>query len=711
MKITKEVLKNFKYAFVFPFTLETLNVCRAVRDSYGGASFKWTSRAWRFNNLGIAIDLSTIIKEIVIDEETKKDLVLWKYKEEKDRLQKEKAQKLKKATDTNFVVNNVKGELRPYQKIGVEFFINNNGKAILADDMGCIYGHALISLIKNKKETTQRLGDLYLDFNNFKKDTYTLSLNKENQLVPNKIKKVIDKGERDIVTFVAVDKEDNEEYTLVLTPDHKLLTSDKKWTRIRDIPIRGEILVKKENSTVATATIIRKEKSGHCNVYDIVMEDPCRNFVANNIIVHNSGKTAQSLAYIAHSKKKKTLVVCPASVKYSWSSETEKWTKLHPYVIDSKTKSIVNVYDDYDIFIINYDLLRKFFKQLAPLRFDACILDEHHYIKNTTAKRTKMAMAIAGNTPSVLLLSGTPMLNRPIELFTGLHLMDPDAWSDWFSFSVKYAGGHRTRWGWESNGATNIEELKEKISQYFLRRTKKQILPELPPKQFVDFPVELEKESAKNYKAAETSFIKYLKEVKKKKITKNTQASKLVMLNELRQITSNGKVWAAKEVIQDSIDSGQKILVFSVYNKPLEDLYEHFGKESSVIITGKTDTVERKDIIERFQEDDNTKIFFGGMKSAGAGITLTAASVVLFIDFSWTPSDHNQAADRCHRLGQTAENITIYQLFSKGTIDEDIKDILKNKQILIDDIIDGKVEDEKSTVGVVDGLLKTFEKK
>jgi len=338
-------------------------------------------------------------------------------------------------------------------------------------------------------------------------------------------------------------------------------------------------------------------------------------------------------------------------------------------------------------------------------------MDEFHYIKNRRAQRTKYAKEIAKRVPGLLLLSGTPLLSRPEELFNGLNLLDGLTWNNWFNFTKKFCGGHFGRFGYETKGATNIEELREKISPYFLRRTKEEVLPDLPPKRYIDLPVKLDDKTREKYTIAKNNFVKYLRETKKKtneEIMKSLFAETLVKLNELRMITSEGKIEYAKEVINNILDGGEKVVVFSVYNQPLEQLKETFG-ESAVLLTGNTEQKERARVIEEFQNNPNKKIFLGGIKSAGIGITLTAASNVLFCDYSWVPADHAQAMDRTHRIGQKADSITIYQLYAKDTIDHNMKNLLEKKQSIFDKIVggdDSEIKKEHSMISDITNIMR-----
>lgn len=561
MEIVREKTQYHEFAFVYPFSRETLDYCRYLKDLYGWQHFTFYEGKWRFRDPNIALLIKSRYPSVVIPDGI--EVQVKKLDEEKkvDAEIAENAEKLKKAFESTIDIKGIKGTLYPYQKVAVEFFINNKGRAILADEMG-------------------------------------------------------------------------------------------------------------------------------------------------------TGKTLQSLAFLVHTKKQRSLVVCPASVKYGWSDEVEKWTRFKPFVVDSKT-DFNDIPYDVNVVIINYDILKKHFNQLMKVKWDAMIVDEFHMIKSNTAIRTKAVKAIAKTVPSVLLLSGTPLLSRPIELFNGLQLMDPRVWDNWYDFTRRYCQGHQTRWGWEAKGASNIEELQQKISRYFLRRTKDEVLPHLPKKIFVDYAVDMGETHHREYKTAQDNFAKYLREYKNKKgpdIVRMVQAEKLTKINFLRQITTAGKMAAADELIENVIDSGQKVLVFSCFNEPIETLHKKY-KNSSVLLTGKTPTEDRRDIIAKFQNDPEVKIFFGGIVAAGVGITLTAATTAIFLDYSWNPADHSQAIDRMHRPGATSESVTIYQLYSRNTIDEFMRKILVRKKKIFDALIEGgRLRKDGSIVDqFIDEIMQEYE--
>ena len=163
-------------------------------------------------------------------------------------------------------------------------------------------------------------------------------------------------------------------------------------------------------------------------------------------------------------------------------------------------------------------------------------------------------------------------------------------------------------------------------------------------------------------------------------------------------------MFVSDQLIESVIDAGEKVLVFSSFIEPLDKLKEHF-KDKAVMITGTTDVKDREEVVRRFQEDPTVQVFLGGFRSAGVGITLTAASNFLAIDFPWNPADYQQSIDRLHRPGQMAKGVNIYQLFAMGTIDEDLRQMLEEKQQIFDQVIDGKLA-EKSAIGVMEAIEK-----
>lgn len=425
------------------------------------------------------------------------------------------------------------------------------------------------------------------------------------------------------------------------------------------------------------------------------------------------GKTAQALGYIAHSGHRRSLIVCPASVKFSWVNEVEKWTSLKSFVVGPGTK-LSDVPHDANCVIINFDILKKHFNELMKYRWDVLVVDECHLVKNPQAGRSKAIKMISRSISNVLMLTGTPVLSRPIEIFNCLNMIDPATWSNYYGFATRYCGGKQGYWGFEAKGATNLVELKERISRYFLRRTKEEVLKELPPKNRIEVPIDMPKEDRRQYDLVESNLVAYLREKKKTtgEIAKSLAGEKLVKINLLREISTMAKLPTARELIDGILEAEEKVLVFSSFNAPLVELYNDY-KDNAVLLLGNTQIDDRGPMVKKFQEDPETKIFFGGMLSAGVGITLTAASNVVQLDFPWNPAHLQQSEDRAHRPGAEYQSLNIYQIVSHDSIDGFMKKLLSKKQDIINKLIEVEEEEPENEDedGAIDAYIKLLEEK
>lgn len=439
-------------------------------------------------------------------------------------------------------------------------------------------------------------------------------------------------------------------------------------------------------------------KKLHDTMYEYQREGA--SFIAmndGNVILADSpglGKTLQTLAYLTHANTKRALIVTQSTVKPAWEDEVHKWTNMKAVIINSDT-DLSSIPSDVQIWIINYDILVKHLEMLLKIHFDNAVLDEAHYIKNPKAKRTKAAIAICRNIKSNTLLTGTPILSRPVELFTLLNVLNKKEWNNWYAFTKRYCNGHKTYFGYDASGASNIDELRAKIDKIFIRRTKDQVMAQLPPRVYTPRAVDMTKENQRKYSTAEKDLGKFLKEykgMKDREVAKTMRGERLAKINLLREIAAIGKIDAVKELAEEIINNGEKVVIFSSFNYPLQVLAEHFGSQA-VMITGSVPQDDRGPLVKQFQKDPETKIFLGGIKSTGVGITLTESSNVIFLDYSWVPADHIQAGDRCHRIGsEKHEVINIYQLYTRGTIDDKMRQMLTEKTEVFEQLIGSAID-------------------
>lgn len=435
------------------------------------------------------------------------------------------------------------------------------------------------------------------------------------------------------------------------------------------------------------------------------------------------GKTAQALAWLAlHPKERPAVVVCPASLKFNWLEEINKWMKKPGMVqVLSGRKPQKNKAIYGDIIIINYDILpNKYIKKgkrmieqpftgwvdyLLERKPKVVVLDESHYIKNSKAMRTKAACKLAKHCSNLICLTGTPILNRPVEIFNTLNAIDASLFPSFWRFAQRYCGAKHNGWGWNFNGASRTKELNQLLSHIMIRRTKKEVLSELPDKQRTTIPLELA--NKKEYQQIKNNFLAWL--IDKKGTQAAKKASKVEQLTKveyLKQAAARGKLKAAIKWIENVIEN-EKLVVFATHKEIIDQLTNHFDKEA-VKIDGSTTQAKRKEAVDRFQKDSKVKLFIGNIKAAGVGITLTAASKVAFLELPWTPGELIQAEDRCHRIGQK-NAVNIYYLVGLDTIDSYIANLLKEKAEVIEKVVDGKAS--TTEVDILKDLYKYMEEK
>ncbi len=421
------------------------------------------------------------------------------------------------------------------------------------------------------------------------------------------------------------------------------------------------------------------------------------------------GKTIQAIGFINMVQPRSVLIICPASVKLNWVRELEKWVYDFPTIgVSYGNKPFP---EDNNIVIINYDILSKFHDQIHSKEWDVLIIDESQYLKNPGAKRTVEAYGGKGRAgikaKRVLALTGTPIVNRPVELFPTLNYLDPKTFPSFFKFAMRYCGAFQSGWGWDFTGATNLEELQTLLrTTVMIRRLKRDVLPELPGKtrQIIELPtsgltrvIKTEMKAVKIYK-------------KQVQDLSMTSFSAFTELAELRYETALAKVPAVINYLKDIIESGQKVVCFAwhkdVINKIREAFIEHPYNYHSCI-TGDTPVKKRQAVVDEFQNNKHCTLFVGNILAAGVGITLTAASQVVFAELDWVPGNMSQAEDRCDRIGQDS-CVNVKHLVLEGSIDAYIAKMLVNKQEVIDQALDKKEVDSEPDLDLLQNLFNNY---
>ena len=401
------------------------------------------------------------------------------------------------------------------------------------------------------------------------------------------------------------------------------------------------------------------------------------------------GKTTSTIIAALETKSKKILIICPASLKINWMREIQNYSDRSVFVCEGKKYS-----DEHDFIIMNYDIVKNFYdikeKENSPIyksKFDLIIIDESHFIQNPQAQRTKLINHFAKSIERIWLLTGTPMTSRPINYFNLLNLIESPVAQNWMAYAIRYCEGYQFRVGgrkiWNTKGASNLDELRERTSKQFLRRLKTDVL-DLPDK--IITPVYLRLQS-KEYENLMGEYYNWYENKREESSSLTVQFTKLM---KVRQVIANDKVNDTIELCENAIEQGKKVVVFTNFTETLHRIHSHFGK-SSVYLDGSLNQRQRQESVDEFQNNEKIKVFVGNLKAAGAGITLTAGEVVIMNDLSFVPSDHSQAEDRLFRYGQK-NNVLVYYPIFENTIEGVIYDILSNKKKVIDIVMGDNID-------------------
>lgn len=453
------------------------------------------------------------------------------------------------------------------------------------------------------------------------------------------------------------------------------------------------------------------------------------------------GKTIETAGLInAVSDIRRVLIICPASLKINWARELQKWLvrrfQIHRLNGDPAPETLEPV-----IYIVNYNLLPQYEQWLLSdaeiqrihttkdkktgqvtvpvvhrtqeqtLPFDLVAADEAHYMKNPKSMRSKQATTVASHAGRIAFLTGTPLVNRPVELWPLLQVLDPTRWKNFFFFGKRYCAGHQKPAGrrmvWDFTGASNLDELQRTLREtIMIRRLKKDVLKELPAKrrQLIPLPcpkelqtwLEEEEEEYDGYQAeveaAETAvefadltdnqadYNEAVERLNKIRMTVFTEISKL------RHKTALAKVPYVVEHCIELLESVQKLVIFCHHHDVVKGLAEGLAEYGVVTLTGADSQNHRQEAVDDFQKGE-ARVFIGSIQAAGVGLTLTAADTVVCAELDWVPGNMTQAEDRCHRIGQL-NSVLVQHVVIDGSIDSKLAQTLMDKQDVLDRALD-----------------------
>ncbi|XP_064647797.1 SWI/SNF-related matrix-associated actin-dependent regulator of chromatin subfamily A-like protein 1 [Lineus longissimus] len=387
------------------------------------------------------------------------------------------------------------------------------------------------------------------------------------------------------------------------------------------------------------------------------------------------GKTLQGICLACYYREEwPVLVVTPSSVRFAWAQQFKKWM---PSLDAADIKVAVTTSDNESfgrIHITSYDLVVRKAEDILKARFRVVIMDESHLLKNHKTARCQAAAPILKAASRVILLSGTPALSRPKELFPQLSAVNSKVFDKFHDFGVRYCDGKQTQFAnaWDYSGSSNMAELQLILEESnMIRRVKTDVLDQLPEKRremIILDPAAIK--TAKTMKAAaDLMGSGKLKGMERRGCLLTYYAE-----------TSKAKIPAVKSYVLDLLESGKKFLVFAHHSEMLDALEDAISRKNHglIRIDGRTPSEQRKVVCDKFMFNEDIKVALLSITAASTGLNLTAASLVVFAELFWNPGILTQAEDRVHRIGQK-DSVNVQYLMAKGTADDYIWPLVQNK--------------------------------
>lgn len=433
------------------------------------------------------------------------------------------------------------------------------------------------------------------------------------------------------------------------------------------------------------------------------------------------GKTFSALLFAQRfPQARPVVVVCPASLKYMWENQAKHHLGLRVEVLEGTRPPRGGLRRNRDFIVVNYDILAQrrgtttgsgWLNHLLSLNPGIVILDEGQYACQPTAQRSKAVRALCKTAQQVLILSGTPMTNRPIELWHLLHIVNPKMFPSRYAFAHRFCRPRRTPWGWDFSGASNLDELHAIITDpktgCLIRRRKEDVLDQLPPKRRTVVPLDLK--NRREYQRALTDFLNWLEEQAPGRSRRAARAEAVVQLGELKRLAARLKMPGVFGWIDDFLAStDEKLIIFAVHRKIIGEVHARY-KNQSVVVDGSVTGRKRQQAVDQFLKDRRTRLLIGNIKAAGTGWSAKGVSTTAFIELPWSSGDLLQAEDRIHGLnrGKAGTSAHIYYLLARETIEERLAKLLHRKQKILAKTLDGGTgEDELDIFDELTKLLK-----
>ena len=435
------------------------------------------------------------------------------------------------------------------------------------------------------------------------------------------------------------------------------------------------------------------------------------------------GKTVQAIGLSSlYQKDWPVLVICPSSLKFAWRDEITMWLSE---ILDKDDVQVIKhskheFKEGKKYYVISYDLSVRMVEKIIEKKFNYIIADEAHYLKSRTAKRTMSLTPILQRAKRVVLLTGTPILAKPMEIFPLLHILRPDKFKGFKEFGSRYCDPKILRFGvidW--SGSANSRELNSILNRLMIRRLKKDVLSQLPPKKRQKIEISTDSKVIKKLKILMEKSSKKFEQLlgtqieldklginiddlkpekekeKEEKKEKDEEDTILNKFNKAYSLTGEAKLPGIRDYVNYLVDNSCKFLIFAHHSEILDSIEDVIisDKIGYIRIDGKVPVEKRQDLVSKFQTDEECLVAILSITACATGLTLTKASTVVFAELHFTPSIMIQAEDRAHRIGQDAGCVNIHYLVGADTLDVLLFRKLNEKQNIVSTTLDNKSKD------------------
>lgn len=399
------------------------------------------------------------------------------------------------------------------------------------------------------------------------------------------------------------------------------------------------------------------------------------------------GKTRQAICFVAHCLPSRVLIICPSYLRYHWTHELEQWLGIQAQLVKKGSENL-----EADVCVVSYDMLDAL--HVRPGVFQTVVLDESHYVKSRKTKRTKAATPIVHAAKHALLVTGTPALNRPIELFAQLYMIRPSYIKNYTSYATRYCDGKRTPHGFDDRGSSNSWELNWVLKKGFMvRRLKRDVLTQLPSKtrHTVWLKIKAEKltEVQQGFKKWHDLNITIYRLPSGSEAQRKEMFERRKVISETWRATALAKCEAIATWVMNALQEGRSFIFFG-YHKIVLDAVEEAVRNANynyMRIDGSTPAKVRDANVDAFQNDPTMRIAVLSIAAAGTGLTLTRVSECVFGELYWVPGVMIQAEDRVHRISQE-NKVNIQYLLGAETLDTYVHPALCKKLATLDTLVD-----------------------